>query len=262
MGKRFIKVIEGHEISLTRKGANQHATVVLLKSATPQTPETTDMDYNLLKTVASFSDVEKAYFATLSEEAGTAFCKAAPEQRSALAASWKAEQDKAALEAEASKSGVSVEVVELRKANEDLAKRNEANEARIAELEKKDKEATLRKAAEASEYSGYPGGADAVVEILRAAEKLDDTTKDVILKNAKATAAAARRTGHEYGLSAEDRQTALSKSAPAKAAYEAAIADVMKTDKVTRSVAVKTLREDPSKKDIIAAVFAEEGLGA
>ena len=259
MARRFNRLVEGHEISLTRKGANQHATVVLMKSAI-QPPEIPEMDINLLKTVAAFSDVEKNYFATLEGDAATSFVKAAPEQRSAEATAWKTESDRKALEAEAAKSGVSAEVLEIRKANEDLRKANESLLTRVADLEKKDHEANLRKRAEAPEFSGYPGGPEAVVTILRSVEKLDKDSAEAIVKSAATAAAMARRTGAFMGLSPDERQSELQRSAPAKAEYEAAIAETMKSAKCARADAVKQLREDPSRSDLIRRVFEEEGV--
>lgn len=270
---KFERCKEAHEISLVRAGANQHAHVLIRKSKKdPANPVVeNEMTAEEIKKAAlaavtealskglSMSDVSKAHFLTLNEDAKAAFLEKSADEQTAEAEKAKADADKAK-EAEAAKAkGQTEREAQLEKRHDELV-------AEIAELKKKDAsrdiEADLEKAAADPAYAGYPGGTDALKVVLKTARGLsDETARDAILGLAKNQAQMARTTTVVRGLNPLD--TDLEKKAPATARVEKRVKELMTEKSITREAAMYELTQDQAyKADVVKALDEETAFNA
>lgn len=201
---------QAKEISLTRKGANQHAHVLVKKTlgagagpANQPEPEKTPMPQaaatDVAKTalsmtlaIAKMCDVTKAHFFGLTEDAQLAFLEKSAEEQKAEAEAAKAEKDRKEAEAEAAKSGKTVEVVALEKR---LADQDEI----IKSLQAKQLDGELEKRA-ATEFAGFPGGVEAAVAKLRDISKLPEASRKGFEDMMKAQCDLAKSTTAAFGV--------------------------------------------------------------
>lgn len=270
---KFERCKEAHEISLVRAGANQHAHVLIRKSKKdPANPvvenEMTAEEIQKAAVAAvtaalskglSMSDVSKAHFVTLDDDAKAAFLEKSVEEQTAVAEKAKADADKTK-EAEAAKAkGQTEREAQLEKRHDELV-------AEIAELKKKDAsrelESDLEKAAADPAYAGYPGGAEALKVVLKTARAItDETARDAILSLAKNQAQMARTTSVVRGLNPLDAD--LEKKAPATARVEKRVKEVMTEKSMTREAAMFEVSQDPAfKADVIKALDEETAFNA
>lgn len=200
---KFEGCVEAKEISLVSVkrggGANQHAHVLIRKRAAdpaadgnqventemPTQAEITKAALAMTVAVAKMDDVTKSYWLALGEDAQTAFLEKSATDQKTEADTAKAAADRKVAEAEAAKSGKTVEFVALEKSNSELR-------AEVEALKAKNVESEIEKRADA-EFAGYPGGSVAVVPLLKAYAKLDPearTASEAVLKAQCQTASA------------------------------------------------------------------------
>lgn len=208
--------LEAREISLTRKGANPHAHVLIRKSleapSSETPPENTDMPTAeeiqkaaapiamamVIKTLG-MNEITKAHFLALPDDQKDAFLAKTDTEMAEIAKAAKDEADRKAAEAEAAKAGSTVVENELRKSNEALQKR-------IEDLEKAGKETAaqteIEKRAASADFAGYPGGPKAVVEMLKSFADAPEAARTAAEGLMKAQALMAKRAGQGFGLPA------------------------------------------------------------
>ena len=209
---KFEGCLEGQEISFTRKGSNQHTAVLLHKSVrqlqrsapagdpapTPSAePET--MDISTAKALLGMNDVTKSHFLALPDAEAVAFLAldAATQASTAQVAKSAADEaDRARVIAETGKSAYVL----------DLEKRVALQGAEI-ELLKGDKiDVAVAKRA-AAEFSGYPGGEQVVIPLLKAYAKLPDAERIASEDILKAHITLAKSAGATYGRTPDQMAT-------------------------------------------------------
>lgn len=223
---RYEGCVQAKEISLCPKslggGANQHAHVLMLKSlnggqpvakplektempaaaAAATAPTAADLQKAALANVnkiLGFGEVTKAHYLSLDEDGQVAFLEKSKEEQDKIATEAKEAADRAAAEAEAAKSGVTPQMLELQKSNQRLTSELEA-------LKAKDVQRDLEKRAN-DEFAGYPGGAAAVVPLLKAYATLPEDVRKASEDLLRAQAKAARESTSVFGGRSEEDMT-------------------------------------------------------
>lgn len=254
---RFEGCVEAREISLTRKGANQHAHVLIRKNASGKPGAQPKLETSEMSTpaeiakaataaavkIVSMDDVTKSHFLGLSEDAQVAFLEKSAEDQKKEAEAAKAAADKAAVEAEATKAGTTAREAELQKTLE-------TQRAEIDALKAARAEDVITKRAE-TEFAGYPGGAKAVLPLLKAYAKLPEDERvasEAVLK-AQCTLAANSSTG--YGARSEE---VVSKAAAAKTRVEEAAKALAAEKKCSYDEAYELVIEKREFADDVAAL--------
>lgn len=271
MSHRIIGFKEAREISMTRKGMNEHATAVVLKSyvdpAKPPEPvESPEMKFEIMKALLGLTDVEKTYFDTLPDEAAaTAFLSKSADDRLVEAKAAKEKADALAHAAvlanaptdDLTKSAPFIELQKTLLAQQEVIKSlTEVNKdkADLAEIEK---------TARGVEFIGYPGGEPAVVEMLKSAKVLPEASQTSVIDLMKSTAATNRMIAKHRGL--DVHETDMSKSAPATAEVEKMALDIVKAAKekgetVDIAKARGRILSDPANAGLAARAYDEAGI--
>lgn len=267
---KFEGCIEAKEISLTRKGANQHAHVLIRKNADPsggpqpkpennimsvaltdaekaaaaQTAAVSKAARGIANKIAAMSEVTKAYYLGLDDDKQDAFLEKAYAAQDEEAAEDKKTKDKKKFEDEAAKTGKTVEVLELQKKVDD-------QHVEIESLKADRVERDLEKRA-STEFAGYPGGNEKVIPLLKAYAKLSDddrkASEDVLKAQCKVAASAMAVFGAR-------NEAYASKAETAQARIDGEITKRMQADsKLTKADAYEQVVEDPAFADDVAAI--------
>lgn len=262
----FEGCVKAKEISLTRKGANPHAQVLVLKTAAgpagttqPENSTMTEAEkaaaaataaaevqkaaLKIGTAIALMDDVTKSYFVALGEDAQVAFlAKSAADQKTEADVA-KAAADKAALEVEAAKAGKTAAQLETEKS---LVVAN----TRIEDLEKRLAEQDIEKRA-ATDFAGYPGGATAVVPLLKSFAKLPQAEREAAEAVLKSQCELAKASTVTYGARTD---ADVSKAASAKKKIEDAAKAYAAEHKCSYGDAYNTITEKPEFADDVAAI--------
>lgn len=249
-GRTFEGCVEAREISLTRKGANEHAVILVRKNMAPEAnPEKIDMD--VLKALAAMNDETRAYFLTLkTEETQKAFLAKKPEEQGAEVEKAAAAVVEPVVDA-ADIAKTATTVAEMQKAFslqqkqlDDIVAKGVEDRA-TAEIEKRAR----------TEFAAYPGGEAKVVPLLKAYSKLSEEDRLASEGVLKTQCEFAKRAGAQLTLVTEDEYAA---AAPASAEVAKRAQELAKEKGVTEQVAKGLLLRDPANSDLFARVQAEE----
>lgn len=210
MPRRIITdITEAREVSLVRRGANQHAHVLLRKTADTPLPSNTDesaMSVKNLQKIAAFDEDTRKHFATLDEAGATAFLeKSAADQAAEVTAAKakkpdgemtddekkKAEADAAA----AAETGNQPAGLTKAEVEDMISKATAPYKEQIESLTQKSAESDLEKTARDPAYAGFPGGTEAVVQALSKVAGQPAEVIKLVEDGLKAQAATARLFG-------------------------------------------------------------------
>lgn len=229
--------VQAKEISLTRRGANPHAHVLVLKKlATPaevkkvetEMPELTQADVTkaalaITNKVFAMSDVAKKHYLALDEAGQSAFLEKSTAEQEEIAKAASDAAETARVAAEAAKSGITPQVLELQKSNSDLKIEIEALKAGQVERD-------LEKRAD-TEFSGFPGGSKAAVERLKSISKLPEGDRKGFEEMMKAQCQLAAASTQAFGGRTE---ADITKAQSAMARIEKKVVEVMAEKKLER----------------------------
>lgn len=265
-GHRIIGFKEPKEIAITRKGMNEHATAIVLKSfgetKPPESLESSEMEAKIMKALLGLDEVTKAYALTLTDEALKAFADMpAPDQMKAA----KDAKDKADalahgaiaanVEPDADDKTKSAYVIALEKAVK-------TGQDQFAELKKafEDKNETteIEKAAAHADFVGFPGGAEKLVPLIKAARALPDEQRDLMIGLAKSQAEGARMLAKTLGYATPLEEVA--KSAPATYEVEKGVKALADEKKIDVSKARGQYLADPANARAVQAMYEEQGI--
>lgn len=245
MGHKIVGVTEVHEISLTRKGANQHAKVILRKSlgAPPTTTtEDPDMEMKITKALLGLNEAGRTYALGLEDDKLKAFLEQSDEDRATevqkhVDAEIKAKADKDA--ADKLKAAGDPEVVALRAEVDTLksAALAEKEKTAIAEIEK----------TAAREYPDVP----TAVDTLKSIRDLGEDARKPVLATLKSMQDMAKQFGVVHG-----DDTAI--DGDATTAYRAKVAEVSKAKSITPEQAELEIAQDPASAALVANMLAEQ----
>lgn len=265
---RFEGCKEAKEISLVRRGANQHAHVLVRKHAAstpdavqpqPETTQMTDAEKKaaaeaqaaevrkiaLAQTnkIAAMSDVTKGYYLGLDETAQLAFLEKSAEDQAKEAETAKAAAEQKKLEEEAAKSGKTPQLLDLEKRFE--AQRQELDAMKAAQVDR-----DLEKRAE-TEFAGFPGGTAKLVPLLKAYAKLDPEARTASEEMLKAQAKLARESTIARGGRTEED---VSKADASKTRIETATQELMKSASLSHADAWERIIEKREFAEDVAAL--------
>lgn len=202
---RYVGTKKAKEISLTKNPAQPLARVLVKKSLEEdpkvQQAETDEMDVKKMQRVATMSDVTKAYFGGLEEEAAKAFLDLSHDEQDKKAAEAKksadAEAEKAKRDAKAAKTADG-------KRDQDIADVQKENGDLKAQIDGLKREREVDKMLAEDRFRGYPGGKDELAKVVsKALDQKDDEVQKMLLDGAAEKAASARLTGTEMGVRTE-----------------------------------------------------------
>lgn len=254
MGDHIIGIKQVHEVSLTRKAANQHCVKVLQKSLASGTahiihgdpepdPKSTEpeMDKAIIKALLSLNDDGKAYALSLDDDAQEVFLKkSAAEIKAEVDTHVAAEKAKseAAAEAEKAKSAKDPTVAALEEKVKSLESERtiEKAAARTREIEKR----------AATEFPMVPDA----VKILKSIDSMSADDQAVHVAGLKARQEIAKSFGTLRGDS-----DAIPGDATTK--HDALVAEVAKTKNISKSQATVEVANDPENSKLIAEMRAE-----
>lgn len=220
------------------------------------------MEAKIMKALLGLDEVTKAYALTLTDEALKAFADMpAPDQMKAA----KDAKDKAdALAHTAVAANVDPAADDMAKSAyvKELEKSVKVQAEQFAELKKafEDRNETteIEKAAAHSDYIGFPGGAEKLVPVIKAARALPDEQRDLMIGLAKSQAEAARLLAKTLGYSAQQEDVA--KSAPATFEVEKAVKALADEKKIDVSKARGQYLNDPANSRAVQAMYEEQGI--
>lgn len=265
---KFEGCVEAKEISLTRKGANQHAHVLIRKNAEPapgdaqpklETTQMTDAEKKaaaiardlevskiaLAQTnkIVGMTDVTKAHYLGLDADAQLAFLEKSGDDMAKEAEAAKAAAEKTKLEEDAAKSGKTTRELELEK-------RLDTQSAEIETLKAAQIERDLEKRADA-EFAGFPGGSAKVIPLLKAYAKLPEDERKASEDMLKAQCLLATGLTKTFGGRTEE---GINKADTAAAKIEKAAKEYQAEHKCSYGDAYEAVTEMPEFAEDVAAI--------
>lgn len=265
----FEGCVEAREISLTRKGANQRAHVLVRKTAAvaadpkletkpmstltdaekaaaaTRAAEITKAALTISNKIAGMSDVTKAYYLGLEEDKQIAFLEKSTKDMDDEAAEAAAAA-KAKASADAAKAaGVTAREQELQKRLDDQSKEIDALKAVQADRD-------IEKRA-AVEFDGYPGGIEKVVPLLKAYAKLPEADRLASEEVLKAQAKLGREASKTLGARSQED---ITKADAANARIVEAAKKLSEDSKIPYTDAYERTIEKREFADDVAAIQA------
>jgi len=214
------------------------------------------MDFEIMKALMGLSDVEKAHAGTLDETAFKAFVMLPAADRAKAATDAQAEAARLA-NIETAKSAGDVSTLETLKS---IVTAQTAQIALLSDaIKSRDLTSEIEKAAASAEFDGYPGGAAAVVTVIKAARAAGGDNEKTLLDLAKSVAANARAMGKTFGLNSTSLED-LAKSAPATAQLETKANELVVAKGITKAAAMGQVLADPANAHLASKSYEESGV--
>lgn len=251
---RIVGCVEAYELSTVKQGANQHSHIIMRKSVTAPapapTPENDLMEAAVMKALLGLDEITKNYAVALSDEDFNKFMAKTADERikeAKMSADAQAKADAAAKEkadlAEDAKKGVDGALAKLTAENVELRKK----------FDDQTVEREMEKTSNSAEFKGYPGGASAVLTILKSIAELTPEMQKPIIDSLKSQAQLALKVlGEEGGRTEED----MEKTAPANAEFKKKVAEYATEKSVSQTVAFKAVAD--ANKELYNRAMAEE----